>query len=275
VWIKKFSLFFLLLSVILLFASCGAKKTTVPRYRFEVGNMMQYKLKGLINISLDAGLLKYDGTIDFTADMQFIAVETNEKGYKIQMDIRNPDVKGANGQIMSTFYIGLNYVRTWLGTFYLSDTGKTTVYYNNQPVLGLNSYAQILFPDFTDLEGVWKGMSESTNFPAKLQKQDYTMTFSRDWGIRNMSGDDYNLYQKIKFLTFNKEDFDKSVDPASVGTVTLDQSDVFDTLKGRLRQKNGKLQFNFNLPLNQGLFSYIIAIQGNGEFELIYDNKPL
>lgn len=275
--INKLKILFLVIVLALLgLTSCGnlTKKPVVPRYRFEIGVPLQYKLKGKIAVTIDAGLLKYDGNVDFTADVEMLALETNERGTKIQFDIRNPDIQGANTQIMAAFYMGLNYVRTWLGSFYMTDAGKTSVYYNNQPVVGLNSYAQVLYPDFTDMAGLNNGMSETTNFPARLQKMEYTMTFNRNWGIKNTVGDDLNLYQKLKFLTYNKADFDKTVDPATVGTVFMDGTDIFDTAKGQLRQKTGKLQFTFNLPLNEGLFSYIIALQGNGEFIMEQVKKP-
>ncbi len=260
------------ISVILLLVSCGAvKKEMKPAYRFELGKVYPYKLKADCQLDMKAGPLIYSGQVVFTADIEIKAVETNAAGYKIQFDIKNHELEGADTATTAFFEFGLIYIRNWLGSFYLTTKGRPTVVVNNNPVLGLNAYASLIFPDFSDEEGIWKGKSEMTNFPARYDKQEIVIVYKHNWGIKDVQNDSLIINNQIQFLSYTKEDFSNTVEPQPVGNITVDFEDNFNMMLQQLISKKGNIQINFNLTLKQGFFSYILSLQGKGNFEMTPD----
>jgi hypothetical protein len=265
---NKFSIIFG--AVFLLLTSCGGvKKNIVPRYVFELGKTLHYQLNTKINLSLDGGFFQYSGDVTVSAGINMTPIFSNENGTKIMVEIKDPDVKTANPQIRAAIYMGLNAIRNWFADFYMNERGETTVFMQGKPILGLRSYVEAVFPDFTDVDGMFQGISETTNFPARYQDQDLTMVYKRNLGMKDTDAEMIRLGSKTEFLTYYKEDLLKSADPSPMGVVSLDIDDWFNYLKGRLEKKNGKLQVSFSVAMKESLISYILSFQGNGDFQLI------
>lgn len=252
------------LGLLILLNGCGGvKKTTIPRYKFEVGKTLLYKAKCNMKLVLNAGLLKYNGILDLKADILVTAVETNKWGYKIRMEFKNPEINGADKQLESFVYLGLNAVKNWFPVFCISDRGKTAVSIEGKQITGFNS---LLFPEFSDMDGIWKGLSETTNFNTKLQDQDLTVVYNKDWSILNSYSKGLKITNQIKLSTFNKDDLEKTTEPLPVGVFNMNYIDDFNVLKGKLIKKEGNLKMDFNISLNQGFLVYNLIIQGDGTF---------
>lgn len=260
--------------LILLATACGNRQTVQPRYQLELNKTLTYQLSGNVDLNVDAGFLKYSGKVLLTADVEMTATDTNEGGYKIQLDIKNPVLNGADQQLSAFFTIGINYFKNWLSTMLLSDRGRVTIMVGTNAVLGLNSYTQLLFPDFTDMDNIWVGNTETTNYPAKFQDQLMTVVYTRMWKISKMEGFNLFLDSQYQFKTYDQNDFLKSVEPQPLGNMTLILSDVFNVLSGKMTSKNGKIQVAMNLVFRQDILSYIISVQGNGNFTLTLVDKP-
>ncbi len=257
------------LGILIILTSCGVvKKAIIPRYRFEIGKTLYYKLKSNADFSVDAGFVKYNGKIIITADVELTALGTNENGYKIRMDIKNPEIKGANNQISAAFYIGLNAIRNWYAEFYLTDKGRTIVMMQSTPVLALSSYSSLVFPDFTDFDAILKGQTDKTNFYAKLQDQELTVVFDRFCGVNKSDKENLWIDNQIKFTSYAKDEFLKTVEPLPIGYINFNMSDVFNYIRGKLNQKTGNFNVSYNLPIKQGFLTYSINVIGNGDIEL-------
>jgi hypothetical protein len=255
-------------------ASCGTKQNIQPTYRFDLGRTVYYKLAGSVTLAVDAGFLRYNGKIDIGADVEMTAVETNERGYKVLLDIKNPVLNGGDQQITALFYMGINYIRTWLASMILSDRGRVTVLYGTNVVIGFNSYTQLLFPDFSDMDNIWVGNTETTNYPAKLQNQEMTIVYIRQWKIAKSDGIELQVESHYNYKTFDKDEYLKSVEPQPNGTLTLDLDDTFNLLTGKMTRKNGKFALNMNIVFKQDILSYIISVQGSGDLNMTLVEQP-
>lgn len=269
--ITAFSFLLLLIAV-----SCGSRQDVQPRYRMELNKTLAYKLSGMVDLNVDAGFLQYKGKVGLTADVEMTAVDTNSdgSGYKILIDIKNPALNSGNQQLAAFFTIGVNYFKTWLSTIRLSDRGKVTVLYGTNVVVGFNSYTQLLFPDFSEMDNIWVGNTETTNYPAKFQDQLMTVVYTRMWKISKMEGFDLIVDSKYEFKTYDQNDYLKSVEPQPTGNLTLSINDVFSLLSGKMTRKNGKLQFNMGLLLKQDILSYMISVQGGGDIAMTLIDNP-
>lgn len=254
--------------IVLFFASCGTRQDVHPKYRFDLNRTLHYKLAGNMNLAVDAGFLRYSGKIDLTADVEITAIETNDNGYRVILDIKNPVLTGADQQITALFYMGMNYVRTWLANMLLSDRGKVTVMYGTNVVVGFNSYTQLLFPDFTDMDNIWVGNTETTNYSAKFQSLEMTVVYDRQWKIAKAGLFDVQVDSKYQYRTYDREDYLKSVEPQPTGNLVLDMTDTFNLFSGKLTKKDGKVRLNMNIVLKQDILSYSISVQGSGDLSM-------
>lgn len=261
--------------LLLIFASCGNKQDVQPRYKLELNKTVSYKLTGNVDLNVDAGFLQYSGKVGLSADVDMTAVETNDSGYKIMIDIKNPALDTANQQLSAFFNIGVNYFKTWLSTMLLSDRGRVTVLFGTNVVIGFNSYTQLLFPDFTEMDNIWVGNTETTNYPAKFQEQLMTIVYTRMWKISKMEGFNLLVDSEYQFKTYDRDDFLKSVEPQPLGNLTLTINDVFNIWSGKMTGKNGKLKLNMSMVFKQDILSYMISIQGNGDFAMALADKPI
>ncbi len=264
------------LSVLVLFAlfSCGRRETAAPRYLFEIGKTQSYKLSGQVTIAADAGFLKYNGTVDISAEVEITAVDRDTNGYQLILDIKNPEFNGAGPQLTPLFYMGINYARTYLATMTLTEQGVPTVMFGTNAVLGLKSYAQIVFPDFSDPDALWVGATEKTNFGARLQDMELAMVFIRSRKIQKFEGLDVTLSSKYQFLTYDREDYLKAVEPEPNATLTLDVTDLFSIPGGRLERKTALLDLRLKLNFRQDFLSYIVTVLANGQFTLTRVETP-
>jgi hypothetical protein len=262
--------FIVLIPLLFFFASCGEiRKPVQPVYRFELNKPLLYKLKVQFNVSLDMGLAKYSGLVDFTADVELKAIETNTNGWKIAVDIRNPDVRGADSRINTAIYMGLNMIRNWFPSFQIDRYGKVDVWMNGVPQMALSEFMSAVFPDFSDMDALIRGASHKTNFAATMQSSELTMVFLRTETLKNSDSRTVALSQTIEVNTFDKDEYEKSVDPVPMGSFTLDMDEAFDSMKGELQNKAGKMELAMKVPIKQGIFSYNILVQGNGTLELL------
>lgn len=265
---NKWPNYVLSIFVFALITSCGKiKSTLMPSYYFEIGKPYVYKANLKLNLTADAGLLKYSGLMDISADMEIKAIEKNEMGYRILMDIKNLEIKGADSPIVATISLSLNSIKNSLSEFYISEKGKTIVLYNGKIAVGLNSYIQMFFPDLSEFE-LKKESLYITNFPAKFQKKDYIVVFKKFSRSLDSAFDKLLLQNQIEFLTYPKEDFLSLEEKKSTGNLILNYEDTFGLIYHQLLIKKGNLNMNFSFSVKEGFFTYVIAFQGNGDFEI-------
>jgi len=256
-------------------SSCGKVKTTlIPLYYFEIGKSYIYKASLKMDLTIDAGLIKYSGPIELSADIELKAAETNEMGYRLIMDIKNIEIKGAENPVSGTINLGINSIKNSLSSFYLNEKGRPTVLYNGKPVVGLNSYVQIFFPDLSELE-VKKELLYLTNFPASFQKQDYVVVFKKFSKVLDSEPDNLLFQNQIEFFSYPKEDFLSRDDKNPNGSLTLSYQDIFSFMHHQLISKKGNINMNFSFSIREGFLTYVISFQGNGDFEIILQEKVI
>jgi hypothetical protein len=260
-------------SIILILAvtGCGmVRKPVYPKYRFEIGKTLGYNISGNADLAVNGGFFTYSGKVSFTADLELTAVETNQNGYLVTMDITNAEVTGSDDRIINNaFYAGLDNIKKIFNSFTISETGKISVTAGQGTNVGMNSYAQVIFPDFSDMDSLSKGIDNSTNFPVWIQAQEYRMVLEKKNGIKSETAEELAVGSQINFMTYTKDDFLKSVEPSSMGTFTLDFEDLFSLDSGKLKQKKGVMKVLFNLPIKDGMLTYMISITGNGEILMV------
>lgn len=267
------------LSFIFFFNSCGTQKVKViPAYKFNIGEVLQYNLKMNLLINVDAGLFKYSGNIRLNADLIFKVVDKFDNLYKIEVDIKNPNIDGANSQILSIIYRNLNLIRSIISTIFLSSDGKITIVNTNYLDNSYTLFTKYILPEFTDFENLKNYYKFETNIISFVEEKKLLNKFSSEQQYFDIKDNNLILNNTINFLSYNYQDYYNSVEPENIGNITIDYKDVFNYDAGKFLKKNGNIKININfdnLSIKKGIFvfSYNLSIIGNGDFEILLINN--
>lgn len=239
-----------------------------PRYVFPIDESVSYEAEITMDLTVEAGFISFSGEVGLELDISLKAVETNQYGYKLQVSLANPNVIGANSQISTLAIQALNFVRNYLSVIYITPEGKLTVFYNNTNHAGLESYASLIFPDFSRMDELWNKVKISTNFAMKNEDMRLIETFKMESSVNQVSYPDMKVGHKVDIGLYELEDYYKSVDPIELGTLEMEYTDVFDYELGRLDKKTGYLFLEGNMMISQGIFALNVSLRGTGSFSM-------
>lgn len=250
--------------------SCSKNRPTIqPRYHFTPSEVLRYQTMGEMTLGVNAGLVKFNGNIQLKALLELKVESTNTTyGNFLRVNIKNVEVSGVSGKIKALVLKYVNYVRILFAGIYITDDGKVTILYKNQPHSGLSSYGQMIFSDFSDMNTLWNGQNIETNFNGKFQKQPVTIVTTIQSSVGGLKSPNIQLSHHIDIATYDQKEYQKSSDPQSWGAFTADLHDTFNYLDGMLTLKDGEFNFDMSLPIRQGFFSYVISVQGNGSVSM-------
>ncbi len=276
-YLPRFLKLSLLLILPLLFSACGKTRRVVqPHYRFELSHISRYNVLGQLTIGVNAGLVNFNGKINLSAILELKAESTNSLyGTFLRVNIKDVNVSGVSGKIKGIVLTYINYIRILFSGMYISDTGRVTVFYKNQPHSGLSSYGQMVFPDFSDMTALWDGQSINTNFNGRFQKQAVTIGISINSSVVGISSPNIHIQHNIEIATYDQKEFEKSSDPQRWGTFSAELNDTFNYIDGVLTQKTGDFNFDMSVPIRQGFLSYVISVQGSGTLKMQEIAQPV
>lgn len=259
--------FFLFLGILVLISSCGeVKKEIVPKYRFEVGKELSYKLKGKADLNVDMGLFFYNSQVAFSADAIFMPVETNEFGYRMQMNLKDIIVEGVSNQLQTALFVGMNGLRRVLSEFDIDEYGSTRVMVNGVYIDYLSYILEVFFVNLKDIQSK---KTFSTNIAGWLDKNTPIVSkYGSEVFIKERKANIIIIYQKGDLITYSKEEFEKSVEPKSLGVAKYELYNRFDVVNGRLLDKNATFDINYEIPVKQGFITTFIKIKCKGELKL-------
>ena len=250
--------------------SCGTiKKTVPPRYHFDIGKTLQYQIKGNADVSIDAGIIKTSGKMDYSALLEITAIETNAAGYKLHIDIRDPQITTPIPQISTAFYMAVNSLQNAVATVQLTEQGQTSLSLASQPLSGISAYASLAFPDFSDYQGLIRGTETNLKIPVDYQNQPLMLEFKKHTKLQNSTPSSVLITNVVLLKAFDRRELEKSVEASPMGSFKLDMFDIFQIKPGRLWEKKGTFQFSFEMPLKSGFLTITMALIGNGGFDVI------
>lgn len=261
-----------LIAALILFASCG--KTTVreaihPQYRFEPGQVTGYKFVFSGDITADAGLFRFNGTVGVEMDGELKTVTSNSWGWKNQLSMKNPKVTGATGQANTAVMSALNFVRSYLSVIYMQTNGRATVPFQNAPNEGLSSYAQIVFPDFSDMDALnGAGTHQKVEFGVKMQDKPMMEVVVIDSRIDRVNPPYLVLSRTASVKFYDVDEYRNSADPKPQIGADITMTDRFDYVRGVLVSKDGYFFVDGAVKMSRGILGYTISISGNGTFRM-------
>ncbi len=260
--------FFLFFGVLVLITSCGeVKKEIVPKYRLEVGKELSYKLKGKADLNVDMGLFFYNSQVAFSTVAVFTPLETNDFGYRMQMNLKDINVEGVSNQLQTALFVGMNGLRRVLSEFDIDEYGSTRVMVNGAQVDYLSYILEVFFVNLKDIQNK---KTFSTNIAGWLDKNTPIVSkYEIERFIKERSGSIIVIYQKGNLITYSKEEFEKSVEPKSLGVAKYELFNRFDVVKGKLVDKNATFDINYEIPVKQGFITTFIKIKCKGELKLV------
>lgn len=261
---------FFALPVLLLFG-CGkeaVREEVYPRYQFTLNEPIDYEAEITMDLTVEAGFISFNGEVGLEMDISLNAVESNEMGYKVQVSLANPNVIGANSQISTLAIQALNFVRNYLSTIYITPEGQLTVFYNNTNHAGLEAYASLIFPDFSDMEELWGTKKISTNFAMKNEDIKMIETFKMESSVNQISYPIIKIGNEVDIDIFEMDNYLKSVDPDEMGSLEMEFTDYFDNSGGYLEKKSGYFFLEGNMMISQGIFALTVSLRGNGSFSM-------
>jgi len=258
----------LFLIYFLLFYSCGViRKEIEPKYKFELGKSLNYKMSGEGELIVDIGLLSYNSKVTFSATIVFTPLETNENGYKMRMDIKDAKIEEVPGQINTAYHIGVNSLRTILSDFYIDENGKAKVFLNNVEVAYFAYIVNLFFPDLNEIK---ENISFKTNIPGWWQKTPVISVYEKKTTSKRINARKINFSQSGIVNVFEKEDFEKSVEPTSITAGKYTSTDEFDLFAGKILNKQIDFDVKCDLPMKQGIFTVYLKIYTKGNMKLAF-----
>jgi len=255
-----------------LFFSCEVKKEITPKYLFKIGEEQACKLNGNANLSVDMGLFSTESKITFKAEVKFNPSETNKYGYKIKMDINNPEIDGVSEQLRAAFLIGVNYIRRVLGEFHIDEYGRSKVFINNTEIFYLSYFVGLLF---TDLTYINTPKSFSTNIIGWINNFPTVTKYNEQQYVKEKSFSSILIYQKGELTTYEKEEFEKSIEPRKMGEASYEIQNQFNPLEGKIPDKKATFSIEYDIPVKQGFITTYIKIKCKGELTLIKGDKQI
>lgn len=256
--IKVFAIFSIL---ILAISSCGRREVAIPRYKFKLNTPIIYNMKGNANLMVDVGMFSYNSDVKFSAIVVFTPVETNENGYKILMQIKEAKIEDVPNPIAASYHIGVNTLRAKINEFYLDEFGNAKVYIDNIEVPYFGYIVNLFFSKLDNLENV---QTFRTNIPGWWQKIQVISVFEKNSGFSNKGTRQFDIFQNGKVIVYQKEDFEKSVEPTPIATGKYELIDNFDLLAGKSLAKDIKFDVKCDLPIKQEFLTIYLRIYANG-----------
>lgn len=267
----KFRLLASFLSVLFFFFSCGGvKKAMIPSYLFKTGSPLSYKIVLNGKFQIGMGLFKYGERFTIKSDLFITAAETNSNGYKINLELTNYEISGADATMESLIYDAINFFNSGRFSYYMTYTGKAINAEGGSPDSLLNSYAQIILPDLSDI--IPPVVNESSNnyksqFPAKFEDRELVITHAGSRVVKESGNNLLTLLNTKKFTAFSKEDFEMS-EQSRMGSASIECEDMIHIFPGELIGKKGKFQVDFSIATGDGFLKSSFDIRGNGNFEI-------
>ncbi|MCX7821788.1 MAG: hypothetical protein N2258_08980 [Brevinematales bacterium] len=259
----KIFLFFVLVLVL----SCGeTKKEMPPKYNFETGKELSYNLKGKADLNVDMGLFVYNSGITFSTKANFLPTETNQYGYHMQMTIKDLTLEGVSNQLQTALFMGVNSIRKLLSEFDIDEYGNTRVIVNGTQIDYLSYILEVFFVNLKDIQNK---KSFSTNISGWIDKNTPIVSkYESQSFIKEKRGNIIIIYQGGNLTTYGKEEFEKSVEPKSIGIARYELNNRFDVANGKLLDKNATFDINYEIPVKQGFITTFIKIKCKGELKL-------
>ncbi len=245
---------------------CGTRKEIIPKYRFEIGKELTYLIKADVNLNADLGLFYYNSKVALDSKIAFKAIGTNDYGYRIQCDIKDVNMEGLSNQIEVAALVGINSLRKLLSEFDIDEYGKARVMVNGVEVNYLSYLVEVFFVGLKDIN---EKVFFSTNVYGWLDKNTPIVSkYEYESFIKEKRGNVILIYQSGSVNTFERENFEKSVEPVSLGLIKYEMNSKFDLVNGRMLDKNLVIDFKYEVPLKQGLIKTKLKVSGNGEIKV-------
>lgn len=265
---SRISLLLLVLATVLLSCEREAvvEEEIIPRYQFEMEETQSYSVDFNVNITVEAAIFSFSGEIGMTGVLELKAVESNEYGTKLEVSILNPQLEGGNSQLNTFMMTALNFVRTYMSTVYITPEGELTIFYKENPHPALQSYARILFPDFSDIEALENGMEFQTNFASKYEDNRFMNVLELESQWTRTTEDYIKIANELEVAMFEYEGFENTVNPVELALFEMEYTDLFDYRNGKLLSKNGYFFVEGSLKVSQGIIAITISLNGSGSF---------
>lgn len=259
-------------------AGCGnrtPREEIQPVYHWTNGQIYPYKITMNVDLTADAGLFRFNGAIGLNMDADLKPVGTNQWGTKVQVGLKNPEVTGATGQVSSVVISALNFIRNYMSTIYIQTNGKTTALYQNAPHGGLSSYAQLIFPDFSDMPGMIAGRRTTSEFVTKMQETKMMEVIEVESHVERVASPFVFVTHHVVVRMYDYEEYQNSADRNELGALELNMTDKFDYVRGVLVSKSGYFFVNGAVKMSRGILAYTISVSGSGSFKMDEVTAPV
>lgn len=251
-----------------LFSGCGkAVRRLEPFfYRFDIGQTLRYRFRVESQMSLEAGLVGYQGTIIITGALYLTPVAFTNGEYLFHMLIKDVTVENADRSLSGGIYGYINYLSATFYEWYMTPPGKITVYYRNLPLYPLQWFANMVIVDVSQWDELTgKGEEKATNFSALFQNQEITVDTTLFQRLVGSSPESYTISQQYSYTAYREKAF-------PLATVEMQMETKLGRKSHRLLSKEGNFQFQGTVPfLRQGIFTLSARFQGLGKFTLEED----
>ena len=259
-------------------ASCGEKiirQDINPQYVWVNNVPHYYFISGKFSVVVDAAIVRYEGTIEATMELELRHIPTGDGKYgmAIQMLIRDPQIYGGESKVNTSLIAYLNKLREWFHTIYMTPQGNINVIYGTAPHIVLNTIAQSVFPEFSKMDALWDVYTFKTNYIADVAGNLTMNTYERTSEITGYDDNNLELGTHLVFTTYDQMQYLKSVEPIKMGVAVMDFVDIFNYTQGKLVEKTGTADVRYNMPVSQGFLSVIVSVQVIGNFKVIETNK--
>ncbi|URA10086.1 hypothetical protein [Thermospira aquatica] len=256
--------------LVLLFASCGRLIRPVEPfvYQFEVGKTYRYHLSMESQLSLEAGLVGYQGTVKLTASLYMTPLAFSNGQYLFQLLIRDVSLENADKNLSGAVYSYLNYLSTVFYEWYMTPEGRVTVYYRDLPIYPLQWLAGMVLVDVSHWDEITgRGEEKTTNFQAMFQNQEITVETSLFQRLVAINSESYTLEQRYTYNAYKQKAF-------PMANIDFQMETILNRKTKRIATKTGYFQFQGSVPfLQQGFLSLSARFQGMGKF--ILEEEPL
>ncbi|MCX7882052.1 MAG: hypothetical protein N2314_02390 [Brevinematales bacterium] len=237
-------------------------------YKFSVGQTLRYRFRGESQLSLEAGLVGYQGTIVITGDLYLTPVAFTNGEYFFHMLIKDVNIENADRSLAGGIYGYINYLSTTFYEWYMTPSGKITVYYRHLPVYPLQWFANMVIVDVSQWDDlIGQGEERTTNFSALFQNQEMTVETSLFQRLVGATADTYVIAQQYTYTAYREKAF-------PLANLEVHMETRLGRKIHRMISKSGNFQFQGSVPfLRQGIFSLSARFQGLGKFTL--EEEPL
>ncbi len=267
---RKWLLIVCSLGLVLLFGGCGRLLRPVEPfvYQFEPGKTYRYRLNVESQLSLEAGLIGYQGTVRLSAYLYMTPLAFSNGQYLFQLLIKDVSLENADKNLSGAVYSYINYLSTVFYEWYMTPEGQVTVYYRNLPIYPLQWFAGMILVDVSRwAEMTGKGDERATNFAAMFQNQEIMVETSMFQRLVGVKSDTYTIEQRYTYQAYKQKAF-------PMANIDFQMETILSRKSKRLLSKTGDFQFQGSVPfLQQGLLSLSARFQGMGKFTL--DEEPL